>query len=100
MTKRKLGSSEPLGPHYDGTTMDNQQLHGTTRRNQPVVTAGETAQKFGDERQHQPIDLRCKFCDHVVFVPCSTRDKTRECWIFEKYIIPSTPVSTPSGSGK
>ncbi len=23
----KLGSSEPLGPQYDGTTMDNQQLH-------------------------------------------------------------------------
>lgn len=23
----KLGSSEPLGPHYDGTTMDNQKLH-------------------------------------------------------------------------
>lgn len=39
----KLASSEPLGPHYDGTTMDNQQLDGTTRRNQPVVTAGETA---------------------------------------------------------
>jgi hypothetical protein len=41
--EQKLGSSEPLGPLYDGTTMDNQQLHGTTRRNQPVVTAGETA---------------------------------------------------------
>jgi len=24
----ELGSSEPLGPHYDGTTMDNQKLHG------------------------------------------------------------------------
>jgi hypothetical protein len=35
----ELGSSEPFGPHYDGTTMDNQQLHGTTRRNQTVVTA-------------------------------------------------------------
>lgn len=24
---KELGSSEPLGPHYDGTTMDNQKLH-------------------------------------------------------------------------
>src|SRR5258708_36035149 len=40
---KKLGSSETLGPHYDGTMMNKQQLHGTTRRNQPVVTAGETA---------------------------------------------------------
>ena len=61
--EQKLGSSEPLGPHYDGTTMDNQQLHGTTRRNQTVVTAGETATPTEGERvaladELEKIELR------------------------------------------
>ena len=50
-TENQLGSSERLGPHYDGTTIDNQQLHGTTRRNQPVVTAGETAHTIPADTQ-------------------------------------------------
>lgn len=45
----KLGSSEPLGLHYDGTTMDNQKLHAgpgggmTTAHPQPQQADGREA---------------------------------------------------------
>lgn len=51
----KLGSSEPLGPHYDGTTMDNQKLHAGPGSS--MTTAHPSGHGAGREALRKLVDI-------------------------------------------